>query len=343
MIRTLSMCPVCYKKIAAEIVYRADGAWMTKTCDEHGYSESLVDPDISLISANYNVGTLGRNKAILVPITDICNMSCSWCYIKDVKTPLKPAEYYSNQLIDLKEQGYTMLLSGGEPTVIPEFFDYCTTLKKLGWPVVTMSNMVAFAEKDFLNQFVGIGMATGNILHADFSMQTPGNYNDEIFKSKVKALENMELLGYKANCIQFSIQSLEELYWIRKFYENTKHLYKNIRIRTLYGFWKDQSKKQIYLSQLYWAFMQVFGDLTPVSNNTIEVSNLYSIYLRDADCGISLSSAPNVGNVDLRVAARPTYAYALDNKYYAFPVTQIVNEGIQAGWYNGFRIGGKDA
>ena len=337
MINTLSICPTCYKKIPAQIVCQYNTAWMIKTCDVHGKFETIVDPEYSHVAAYYNTTTLGKNKAILVPINSDCNMSCEWCYTKDVSTEIKPPEFYNNQLLELRLQGYTMLLSGGEPTIIPGFFAYCADLMRMGWPVVTMSNMIKFADKEFLEEFVGIGLVTNKTLHADFSMQHPRNYDGMVCANKFQALANIESLGLKANCIQFSIQDLDELDWIRSFYDMTKHLYRNIRIRTMYGFWNDKSPK-IYLSQLHRRFMEVFGDLTPVQGDTIESSNLYSIYMRDEHCGISLSSAPTVHNVDTRVAQRPTYAYAQDGKFYSFPVAQIINEGIQKGWYGGFKI-----
>jgi hypothetical protein len=199
--------------------------------------------------------------------------------------------------------------------------------------------MIDFSNKSLMLDLINIGMVSNNILHVDFSMQHPKNYDGEICSKKFAALANLESCGVKANCVQFSISTLDELKWIREFYDNTRHLYSNLRIRTLHGFWKDHSDK-IYLSQLFNEFKQNFGDLLPTLSmgEGIEISNMYSIYMKTAYGGISLSSAPTVHNVDLLNARRPTYAYALDGKYYSFPVAQIVNEGIQKGWYNGFKI-----
>ncbi len=336
-IQTLSICPECYKRIPADIVIRDGAAWMTKTCDVHGDFEALVDPDASLIMQHYNTGTRGLNKAVLVPITPECNMSCSWCYTNGVKTKICKPEYYDRAMIDLKLQGFTFLASGGEPTIMPDFFDFISRMKQLGWPIVTMSNMLKFADIRFMEECATIGMVQNHVLHADFSMQHPKNYDGEIAAAKYGALCNLERLGIKANCIQFSIGSLDELQYIRKFYDDTKNLYNHIRIRTLFGFWKDESEK-IYLSQLFNEFKQVFGDLMPVFTNDFESSNIYSLYMRDTNCGISLSSAPTVNNLDVLSARRPTLAMALDGKCYSLPVAQIISEGIEKGWYNGYKV-----
>ena len=338
MINTFSMCPTCYKRIPATIFVRDGEAWMKKTCEIHGETEALVDPDAAMVLRNYNQTTQGFNKAILVPITDRCNMACPWCYTKGVEIPERDAAYYDRQFFDLKRKGFTILLSGGEPTCRPDFIPLVSDLKNAGWLVVTMSNMLKFADMGFMQE-CGLIHAPGKLLLADFSMQHPKNYSGEVAAAKYAALANLERYGLKANCIQFSVSSLDELPWIRNFYNDTKQLYRNIRIRTLHGFWKDDSEK-IHLSQLQSAFMDNFSDLMPMADNRLESTNIYSIYMRDSYCGISLSSAPTVNNIDLSSCSRPTYGVALDGKYYGFPVAQIISEGIQKGWYNGYKICG---
>jgi hypothetical protein len=338
MIKTLSICGECYARVPAEIFFRDGQAWIRKQCDVHGESEALVDPDAGIVMNHYNTTTMGVNKAVLVPVTAECNMSCSWCFTHDVPTPARSAEYYNNKLIDLKVKGFAMLLSGGEPTVRPDFFELVRELSNNGWPVVTMSNMIAFADMSFVQESMQVGLLVGrNTLAVDFSMQHPKNYNGDVAAQKFLALANLERLGLKANCIQFSIGSVDEMKWIRQFYDDTKHLYNHMRIRSLYGFWKDDSEK-IYLSQLQAGFKQYFDDLTPLLTTSPESSNIYSTYMQTAFGGISLSSSPTVHNVDLLSARRPTYALALDGKYYSFPVAQIISAGITEGWYNGFRI-----
>ena len=337
MINTLSICSTCYKRIPANIIVREGAAYIKKVCPNHGETEALIDPDASLIINNYNTTTEGINKAILVPITDKCNLSCKWCYTEGVKTEEKTAEYYNNILVDLKLQGYAFLLSGGEPTVRKDFHSFCNELHINGWPIVTMSNMVAFADESFMKECFNVGLLNGTTLGVDFSMQHPSNYSGEIVAKKYHALANLEKFGVKANCIQFSIASFDELEFIREFYDDTKNLYHHIRVRTLFGLWKDKSKK-IYLSQLIDRFKDIFGDLTPVKCAWPESSNIYSIYMRMGLTSISLSSSPTIDNIDLQSARRPTLALALDEKYYSVPVAHIVSEGIQNGWYNGYRL-----
>jgi len=344
MIITMSMCPTCYKKIPADIVVHDGSAWMHKECPDHGKFVSMVEKDATIINTFYNTGTAGHNKSILVPVTDSCNMACSWCFYPMTGKADKDARHYDRALTDMKVQGYGMLLSGGEPTIRPDFFQFSRELADKGWSIYVMTNMIALADRDFFSAAMASGYhdtQTGTF-KASMSMQHPKNYPTEIFTKKVETMMNLERNGLKANCIQFSISSLDELKWIREFYNDTKRLYNHIRIRTMYGNWQNKGDgNKIWLSDLYKAFLSEFGDMIPTVATYPETSNIYSIYMRDKYCGISLSSAPTVENIDLMSCSRPTLQYAADGKCYSVPVAQIIGEGIGKGWYNGFRLQGE--
>jgi len=106
--------------------------------------------------------------------------------------------------------------------------------------------------------------------------------------------------------------------------------------------WANKSdKNQMYLSDLCKAFLNKFYDLHPVQSLDVEKSNIYCLYLAiDDGKQISLSCAPTVENVDYHVCSRPVYMLALDGRCYPVPLAQIINEGIDKGWHNGFEIKG---
>ena len=161
-------------------------------------------------------------------------------------------------------------------------------------------------------------------------------------QKKVKALENIEKWKLKAFCVMFSIQSLDELDYIRKFYDQTKHCYTMLRIRTMFKNWANKDDKtNLFSSDLYKAFFEKFSDLMPIESRDIESSNIYCQYLKmDNGMNVSLSSAPTVENLDYHLCTRPVYLLARDARCYPVPIAQIINEGISLGWKDGFELKG---
>jgi hypothetical protein len=140
----------------------------------------------------------------------------------------------------------------------------------------------------------------------------------------------------------FSIQTLDELDYIRDFYNATKHLYTMIRIRTMFKNWANKGDdNNLFSSDLHKAFIEKFGDLTPIQSRRTEQSNSYCQYLEmDNGMEVSLSSAPTVENVDYHLCSRPVFMLAQDGRCYPVPLAQIINEGISKGFKDGFTLEG---
>lgn len=338
MIETLSLCPVCYKKIAAFVYPKNGEAWMKKECDVHGHFESLCEKSFLHWSNFYRYGTMGNNNAIIVHIHDKCNMKCNWCYYPG--TEKIHDQQFFDQLLHDPYKGFSLMFSGGEPTERPDYHNFVEEAHRRGWQPSTITNMINLADEDFFAKTVGPAWCddAGNYRFA-MSFQHPKNYSDAIYQKKIKALEMVEKHNLKASCVVFSIQSLDELDFIKDFYDRTKHLYSMLRIRTMFHNWQNKGEKKIFLSELHAAFIEKFADYCPVQSSRIEQSTAYGIYMMTKECrDISLMSAPTVENVDYHLCSRPVYMLARDYRCYPVPLAQIVNEGIDSGWKDGFKI-----
>ena len=340
MISTLSLCPICYRKISASINFQDGLVIMTKTCPEHGPFTAVVEKDIQHFSNFYSEGSLGNNNAIIINVNDDCNMSCPWCYYPVGKKALKPFLYFDSVLGMYR--GYSLLMSGGEPTIRPDFFDFVNEGTVRGWRMSAITNMLTMADSGFFEKVLDSPLTEGNMVKFAMSMQHPKNYSKEILSKKVAAIEELERSGKKAACVMFSIQSLDELDFIRTWYDATKGLYTMIRIRTMFGSWKDKgNNKKIWLSDLHKAFMHKFSDLMPRMSREIEKSNIYCLYLQMSDgMHVSLSSSPTVENLDYHQCSRPAFMLSEDGKCYPVPITLIVEEGIGRGYKDGYKLNG---
>ncbi|MBL7154911.1 MAG: radical SAM protein [Candidatus Portnoybacteria bacterium] len=97
---------------------------------------------------------MGHNS-FLFKITSECNDFCSFCleykFIKSGRPPLSFEEFKKNYYY-LKEKfrpNYA-ILTGGEPTLHPQFFEMLNFLKQQGEGFRFITNLLKFNQKDFL-------------------------------------------------------------------------------------------------------------------------------------------------------------------------------------------------
>jgi MoaA/NifB/PqqE/SkfB family radical SAM enzyme len=344
MIQTISLCDICYKKVEATITFEHGAAVMHKECDVHGKFSAIVDPDAQHVSNFYRPGTMGNNNSIIIHVHDECNMVCPWCYYPMGSERMKPIEFYDSLLYE-PYKGFRLMFSGGEPTMRPDYLQFTESAYKRGWNPSTITNMINLGDDDFFKSTLNeVFVDEQNNYKFAMSYQHPKNYGPDIFEAKTRALKNIEDQGLKAACVMFSIQTLDELDFIKDFYDRTRHLYSMLRIRTMFNNWANKGDKQLYLSQLHKAFLDKFSEYCPVQSSKIEQSNIYCLYMETKESrAISLSSAPTVENLDYHLCSRPVYMLANDLRCYPVAISQIIAEGMSRGWKDGYKIEGGPA
>jgi uncharacterized radical SAM superfamily Fe-S cluster-containing enzyme len=151
---TRSICPTCKKIIDAHIVLRDDRVWMQKKCPKHGFFEVEVSSD-----AEYYIGSLSYTKPGTMPyrfatkvehgcpedcglcedhlqhtcspileINDVCDLTCPVCIVRNQQRYSMTFDEFKSAvdlLVAAEGELPIMLLSGGEPTLHPQFFDFC--------------------------------------------------------------------------------------------------------------------------------------------------------------------------------------------------------------------------
>ena len=150
---TVSLCPVCLKRINAKIIFEKGNVFMTKTCKEHGFFKVKIADDIEYYKSirNYNKPSdapLKTNTEIvhncpydcglctdheqhsclsIIEITDRCNLNCPTCYA--MSSPdhgrhrtLAEVEKMIDSIVENEGQPDVVQISGGEPTIHPDLF-----------------------------------------------------------------------------------------------------------------------------------------------------------------------------------------------------------------------------
>jgi uncharacterized radical SAM superfamily Fe-S cluster-containing enzyme len=151
---TLSICSTCLRRVDAKIVFEDEKVYMLKNCREHGFEKVLIATDIAYYKniRNYNKPSETPLKfnttthygcpydcglcqdheqhscLTLVEITDRCNLSCPTCYA--MSSPhygrhrtVEEIEKMLDIIVANEGEPDVVQISGGEPTVHPDFFE----------------------------------------------------------------------------------------------------------------------------------------------------------------------------------------------------------------------------
>ncbi|MEM6380412.1 MAG: radical SAM protein, partial [Bacteroidota bacterium] len=159
---TLSLCPECLRRIDAKIVFQDDKVWMLKYCPTHGRSKVLLADDVeyyknirnynkpSEIPLQFNTKTHygcpydcglcpdheQHSCLTVVELTDRCNLSCPTCYACSSPSygrhrTLEEVKEMLNAVVINEGEPDVVQLSGGEPTIHPDFFAILDYAKQL--------------------------------------------------------------------------------------------------------------------------------------------------------------------------------------------------------------------
>lgn len=150
---TLSLCPVCLKRVDAKIVFEGKNVFMLKNCAEHGFQKVLIATDAEYYKniraynkpsemplrfntktqygCPYDCGLCADHEQhsclTVVEITDRCNLACPTCYA------MSSPHYGRHRTVEEVERMFDVIvanegepdvvqISGGEPTIHPDFF-----------------------------------------------------------------------------------------------------------------------------------------------------------------------------------------------------------------------------
>lgn len=159
---TLSLCHVCLKRVDAKIVFEDGNVYMLKRCNEHGNSKVLIADDIEYYKNIRNYNKPSETPYIfntkthygcpydcglcpdheqhsclsIVEVTDRCNLTCPTCYAGSSPTfgrhrTLEEIKKMLDVIVKNEKEPDVVQISGGEPTIHPQFFeilDYAKTL-----------------------------------------------------------------------------------------------------------------------------------------------------------------------------------------------------------------------
>ena len=186
--KTLSLCPVCLRRIPAERVDGGEKVYLAKNCPDHGSFKTLIwdgypafqswkrpkiptTPPVTYRSIEagcpFDCGLCPdhrqRSCTIILEVTGRCNLSCSFCYADAGKNPndpdLKTIQKWYRSAADAGGK-CNIQLSGGEPTLRDDLPEIVAMGREHGFSFIQINTNGIRLAKDtgFLRNLKAAGL-----------------------------------------------------------------------------------------------------------------------------------------------------------------------------------------
>jgi 7,8-dihydro-6-hydroxymethylpterin dimethyltransferase len=190
---TNSLCSKCLRKVEAKVIIQDDRVFLHKWCPQHKREKVLISTDADYYKLSRQTLKAGQmplrfNTPIkygcpydcglcpdheqhscltLVEITDQCNLTCPVCYSESspqrlTHRSLEQIEFMLDCVVRNEAEPDVVQISGGEPTIHPQFFDVLDLAKSrpikhlmVNTNGIRIANDPAFARrlKDYMPGF----------------------------------------------------------------------------------------------------------------------------------------------------------------------------------------------
>jgi len=159
--QTTSLCETCLELVPAKVIIEDNKVFYLKRCRDHGVQKTLISDDVEywrqqklwLKPGDRPLTTQTRTEAgcpfdcglcpdheqhsclALIEINEACNLACPVCFanatdIHGSHRPLVQIECMLDALVASEGEPDLVQLSGGEPTIHPEFFEILDAVKR---------------------------------------------------------------------------------------------------------------------------------------------------------------------------------------------------------------------
>lgn len=232
LIRTTdSICPICQKRIKADIKEVQGQILMEKECPDHGFFSDALSDDpeyykrldrLDQVAENSVMKTKNKNKGcpydcglcedhltpsifVNIDLTNRCNMSCPVCFASAgaTKKLYEPSFEEIRKILESMTSikpnpPFAIQFSGGEPTLRNDLPELIQTAKTLGISQIQVATNGKRFSKDpeYLKKVIDAGI---NTYYLQFDGLNPASYikfrGYDTFPEKKKAIENLRSFG----------------------------------------------------------------------------------------------------------------------------------------------------
>ena len=230
---TQSLCPECLRLVPAKIIAKGQRVYFRKRCPEHGVREDFVCSDVALYDqmdmsvpgkmpkfgvepdkgCPYDCGLCTEHEQHtcvgLVEITSSCNLKCPMCFASSgpggTHWSFEEAKAAIDRLVEVEGRAEVLQISGGEPTIHPEFLrvlDYaCSQPIDI---VMINTNGIRLANDTIMLDRIAAqrGRAEVYMQFDGFSEKSSVTLRGEsLVETKLKAIANLGERGIKTTLV----------------------------------------------------------------------------------------------------------------------------------------------
>lgn len=233
---TLSICSTCLRRVDAKIVFEDSNVYMLKNCPQHGFEKVLIATDIEYYKniRNYNKPSetpLQFNTKThygcpydcglcqdheqhscltVIEITDRCNLQCPTCYA------MSSPHYGRHRTVEEVEKMLDIIvanegtpdvvqISGGEPTIHPDFFAIMDIAKKKPIKHLMLNTNGIRIAKDFEFTKQLATYAPDFEIYLQFDSFKPSALEQlrgkDLTETRIKALEHLNALNLSTTLV----------------------------------------------------------------------------------------------------------------------------------------------
>ena len=260
---TVSLCPICYKRISAQ-VYEKDGyVYMKKQCTVHGEYIVLIEKDAEVYKQLLNVAGTGEavKDKLMIAVTHACNIGCSICYMPNRSTPDVSLDEFKKAVTEFS--GRLIRLSGGEPTLREDLCGMIQFASARGHEVSLVTNGLKLVDRVYVRKLKEAGLTYVSLSISGFDDDIYKNITGaSILKVKKKAIQNViaEKIKLVLSCTIVKNVNEGEIEKIFRYYVKNKKYIHSLRIRCAVSVGHFEcSGEQLFLSDLISVFARIFG------------------------------------------------------------------------------------
>lgn len=184
--QTTSLCETCLGLVPAKIIAEDASVFLLKRCREHGVQKTLISDDVGYWKSQqdwlkpgdrplnvqtrtdhgcpYDCGLCPDHEQhsclAILEVNEACNLSCPVCFAdssvkREGHRPLAEIERMLDILVESEGEPDLVQISGGEPTLHPQFFEILDAARRRPMPPDDQYQRLAHRPRARLRRAVG--------------------------------------------------------------------------------------------------------------------------------------------------------------------------------------------